>query len=427
MPDSDPEVLVVGAGAVGLFCAYFLRLRGFGVTVVDAGPIGGPQSCSSRNTGFVGTQGATPLAEPGVLSQGFRWLASSRSPFSITPRPSPALISWLWRFRGLCNEADARACFAVLVEAKRRSLRILRELCGTREFAGCLIEPGMIVAYKTKAAFDKANAGLVQAVERGVPLRVLDAAELKALAPEVTFDLHGALFNAEGAALAVPDFLTAFARRLAAMGVRFAEGARVTGFGVTGTGRAGGLQVSAVRTTQGHFAPGEVVIAAGAWSVRCARILGLRLALQPAKGYTVTVPSSGAAPRLPVLLSEGKVALMPLGDCLRFGGTLQLAGLNKRQSSRRVEGIIATVRSYLPELQVGADREVWTGLRPCTPDSIPLIGRAAPYRNVSLACGHGYIGMGLAPSGGQLLAQLVAGESPEVDPAPFRPGRFGGN
>jgi D-amino-acid dehydrogenase len=426
MANSDREVLVVGAGAVGLFCAYFLRLRGLGVTVVDAGPVGGPQSCSSRNTGFVGTQGATPLAEPGVLSQGFRWLASSRSPFSITPRPSPALISWLWRFRGLCNEADARTCFAVLVDLKRRSLRILRDVCETGELAACLIEPGMIVAYKTKFSFDKANAGLAQAVERGVPLRVLDAAELKALAPEVTFDIYGALFNAEGAALAVPDFVTAFSRRLAAMGVRFAEDARVTGFGVTSSGQARGKKVSAVRTTQGDFSPSEVVIAAGAWSARCARMLGLRLALQPAKGYTVTVPGSGAAPRLPVLLSEGKVALMPLGDRLRFGGTLQLSGLSTRQSGRRVEGIVSTVRSYLPELPVGADREVWTGLRPCTPDSIPLIGLVAPYRNVSVAAGHGYIGMGLAPAGGKLLAQLIAGEVPEVDPLPFLPGRFGG-
>jgi D-amino-acid dehydrogenase len=414
-------VLVVGAGAVGLFCAYFLRQRGLDVTVVDAGPVGGPQSCSSRNTGFVGTQGATPLAEPGVLSQGIRWLTSPRSPFSITPRPSPALISWLWRFRGLCTEADARACFNVLVDLKRRSLHILRDVCAEGELAACLMQPGMIVAYKTKIAFDQASTRLLQATERGVPLRILDDAELKALAPEVTFDLHGAMFNAEGAALAVPGFLTAFSRLLRSMGVRVVPETRVTGFQVEAR-----RKVSLVRTTQGDFRPAEIVIAAGAWSVRCARMLGLRLALQPAKGYTVTVPSSPAAPRLPVLLSEGKVALMPLGDRLRFGGTLQLAGLNTRTSARRVEGIVETVRSYLPELPVGADREVWTGLRPCTPDSIPLIGRAAPYGNVSVACGHGYIGLGLAPAGGRLMAQLIAGEEPDVDPAPFRVGRFGG-
>jgi D-amino-acid dehydrogenase len=423
MPDSDPDVLVVGAGAVGLFCAYYLRLRGFAVTVADAGPVGGPQSCSSGNTGFVGTQGATPLAEPGVLGQGFRWLASSRSPFSITPRPSPALIAWLWRFRSLCNEAAVRSCFAVLVDTKRRSLRILRELCCEPELAGCLMEPGMIVAYKTKMAFDKACTGVPLAVERGVPLRVLDPDELRGLAPGVSFDIRGALFNAEGAALAVPEFLAAFARLLERLGVRFLPGARVTDFLVTR--RAGTSTVSVVRTTQGEYTPAEVVIAAGAWSVRCARMLGLRLALEPAKGYTVTVGSSPAAPELPVLLSEGKVALMPFGDRLRFGGTLQLAGLNTRASARRVEGIVATVRSYLPQLPVGTDRHVWTGLRPCTPDSIPLIGRAAPYANVSVACGHGYIGMGLAPAGGTLLAQLVAGDEPDVDPAPFGVGRFG--
>lgn len=418
MPGKDPEVLVVGAGAAGLFGAYFLRQRGLNVTVVDAGQVGGPQSCSAGNTGFVGSQGAAPLAEPGVLRQGFRWLASYRSPFSITPRPSPALISWLLRFSRLCNEADAKRCFAVLVEQKRRSLRILREVCASGELADCLIEPGMVVAYKTKIAFDQACTALPEAVSRGVPLSVLDAAELKALAPEVTFDIHGALFNAEGAALAVPAFLTAFSRLLESMGVRIVPGARVKGFLVAGR------RVSLVRTTQGDFRPGEVVIAAGAWSARCAAMLGLRLPLQPARGYTVTVPSTGGAPVLPVLLSEGKVALMPLGDRLRFGGTLQLAGLSTSTSRRRVDGIVSTVRSYLPDLTVGADREVWTGLRPCTPDSIPLIGRAGAYGNVFVACGHGYIGLGLAPAGGRLLAQLMTGEEPEVDPSPFQPGRF---
>ena len=422
---ADPDVLVIGSGVAGLFCAYHLRRAGLSVTVVDGGQIGGPQSCSSRNTGFVGTQGAVPLAEPGVLRQGLRWLGSARSPFSITPRPSPALISWLWHFRRLCTEADAQRCYRVLLDMKRRSLAILREACADGELAGTLTQAGMIVAFKTERAFARARASVPAATEAGVPLRVIDGAELGALEPDVGFDVSGALFNAEGAALAVPAFLTGFARRLEAMGVGFAPGAWVTGFAVAAAG-SGGRRISSVRTTRGDFRPAEVVIAAGAWSGRCARMLGVGLALQPAKGHTVTVRAPAAAPRHPVLLSEGKVALLPSGGTLRFGGTLQLAGFGMAAPRRRIDGIVSTVRSYLPDLAIGGDREVWTGLRPCTPDSLPLIGRAGPLRNLSVACGHGYIGMGLAPAGGRLAAQIITGEDAGMDAAPFRPGRFGG-
>lgn len=417
----DPDVLVIGAGIVGLFCAYYLRLGGATVTVLERGSVGGPQSCSSGNTGFVGTQGAAPLAEPGVLGQGLRWLTSSRSPFLIKPRPSRELASWLWQFSRRCNETDARACFGVLLEMKRRSLEILREVVsGPADLAATFTAAGMVVAFKTEQGFDKACRSLPRAVERGVPLSVLSGSELRALEPDVEFDVHGALFNAEGAALRTPEFVVGFAKLLRRMGVRIIPDACAVGFDVAGHA------VERVRTTHGDFTPGEVVLAAGTWSAPLARLLGIRLALQPAKGYAVTIDAPPAAPRRPVLLSEGKVALMPLGGRLRFGGTLELAGLDATVSWRRVDGIVATVRSYLPGMEIGASREVWSGFRPCTPDSLPLLGRVERYLNLSVACGHGYIGMGLAPASGRLIAQIIAGEPAEMDLGPFRVGRFGG-
>lgn len=448
---SDPDVLVVGAGVVGLFCAYYLRLGGASVTVIDRGAVGGPQSCSSGNTGFVGTQGAAPLAEPGVLTHGLRWLVNPASPLYIRPRPSRELATWLWRFARLCNEEDARACFGVLVEMKRRSLDLLRKVCGEPGLAATFAMPGMIVAFKNPREFDQACRSVPLAVSRGVPLRVLSEADLRALEPDVDFDISGALLNAEGAMLRTPEFLLEFASLLCRMGVEIVKDVRVTrfdardvngrGFDARGPG-AGGRRIRRVCTSVGDFTPGEVVIAAGAWSARLGRLLGIRLMLQPAKGYTVTVDAPRAAPRLPMVLSEGKVAVTPLGDQLRFGGTLELGGGLERGgitvSRRRVDGITATVRSYLPGIDVasepqgfrgsssGSVPQVWAGVRACTPDSLPFLGRGQPYLNLSIACGHGYIGMGLAPVSGKLIAQLVRGEPPEMDLAPFRVGRFSG-
>ena len=415
-----PDVLIIGGGIVGLFCAYFLRLRGATVAVADRGTVGGPGSCSYGNTGFVGTQGSAPLAEPGVLTQGLRWLADPQSPFYIRPRLDPELLSWLWHFRRFCNERSAQAVFGVLLAMKQRSLAILTDLCASGSLAPMFTAPGIVVACKTPAGFEKARRSVPRAVALGVPLRVLDPAELAELDPDAGYDICGALLNAEGAALRVPEFVVEFARVLAGMGVEIHAGAGAAAFEVAGR------QVRRVITSRGDFAPGEVVIAAGAWSPACARQLGVGLTMQPAKGYSITVRAPAHGPRLPVLLSEGKVAVMPLGDRLRFGGTLELSGLNGRVCDRRVAGIRRTVGAYLPRLEDTPVIETWHGFRPCTPDSLPFIGRADGYGNLSVACGHGYIGMGLAPGTGELLAQILTGEQPGTDPAPFRPGRFGG-
>jgi len=258
-----------------------------------------------------------------------------------------------------------------------------------------------------------------QTVASGVPLRVLDPGELSALEPDVEFDICGALLNSEGAYLRVPDFVVEFARLLSSIGVQIHERAEVTGFEVTGR------TVARVRTTRGDFAPAETVIAAGSWSAECARKLNIGLKLQPAKGYSITVTAPRRSPRLPILLSEGKVAVAPLGDRLRFGGTLELSGFDDDVSRRRVDGIMRTVRAYLPGLEETETVEIWSGFRPCTPDSLPLLGRAGTYRNLTVASGHGNIGMGLAPVGGRLIAQIVSGEQPDMDLAPFSVGRYG--
>ncbi len=416
----DPDVLVIGGGIVGLFCGYFLRSSGATVAVVEQGSVGGPQSCSYGNTGFVGTQGSAPLAEPGVVAQGLRWLLNPESPFYIKPRLDGELARWLWHFRRACNDQDAKAGFGVLVDMKKRSLEILRALCASGSLASTFTSRGMVIAFKTPQGFEKACRSVPQAVAHGVPLRILSLAELRAIEPAAEFDICGALYNEEGAYLHVPDFVGEFARTLEGMGVQIHAQAKVVGFDVAGH------KVERVRTTRGDFSPREVVIAAGAWSAECARKLDIGLALQSAKGYSITVRTPRNAPRLPALLSEGKVALAPLGDRLRFGGTLELSGMDSVVSRRRVDGILRTVQAYLPQLENTETLEVWGGFRPCTPDSLPFIARAGSYRNLSIACGHGHIGIGLAPISGKLIAQIVAGEQPDMDLTPFRIGRYGG-
>jgi D-amino-acid dehydrogenase len=405
----EPDVLVLGGGMVGLFCAYFLRRDGHSVVLVERGPIGGPQSCSAGNTGFVGTQGAAPLAGPGMLRQGFR---GPDSPLYIKPRLDPELLRWLRHFRRACNAEDAKAGFQVLLDLKRRSLGILREVCATEGLQ--LNADGLVLAFKTQAGFDHARRAAAAAVAGGVPLRELDRDALA----ELELDVAGALFNEEGAFLDAAEFLRGFARVLAAMGVEVVAETEVLELDVAGD------DVRRVVTSRGEFRPGETVVAAGTWSAGLLRRLRLDLMVQPVKGYAITVKAPANAPRLPIILSEGRVAVAPLGDRLRFGGTLELAGYDVSVARRRVEAMLRTVRASLPGLEIAEAQDIWTGLRPSTPDSLPLLGRPARFRNLTIASGHGHIGMGLAPAGGQLVAQLIGGQEPEMDPRPFHPDRF---
>lgn len=414
----DHDVLIVGGGIVGLCCAYHLRRAGARVTVLDRGEIGAALSCSYGNTGFVGTQGATPLAEPGVVAQGLRYLLRADSPFYIKPRLDVDLLRWLWHFRRACTEEQAAAGFRVLVELKKRSLDMLRELCASGSLAGTLTARGMLLAFKTRQGYEKGCRSVPQARANGVPLRVLEPAQLRELEPDVEFDVYGALYNEEGAHLHVPEFVRELGRTLRGMGVDIRDRTEVTGFDVVDR------RVARVRTTRGEFRPRDVVLAAGAWSTGCARMLDVGLELQPAKGYTVTVKAPENGPRLPLLLSEGKVALVPLGDRLRFGGTLELSGMDSSISARRVAAIGQTVHAYLPGLEPTGTIETWAGFRPCTPDGLPFLGPAGGYRNLLVAAGHGHIGMGLAPASGALIAQLISGEPPDLDLTPFRVDRY---
>jgi D-amino-acid dehydrogenase len=413
---TDPDVLVIGGGAVGLWCAAELRRRGASVTVAENGAIGGPQSSSHGNTGFVGTHGVSVLAGPGMLIRGLRGLLDPAAPVAIRPGLDRDLLRWLLLFHRACAGGDVTEGMRVMVDMKRRSLDMLRALSARDSLAGTFTEAGMVLAYQTPRAFEQARA----AIPPGIPLRVLSPDELRTLEPDTAFGISGALYNEEGAFLRVPEFLTELGRLLASEEVEIQAGTPVTGFRTSGDG------VTGVVTTRGEIRPGTVVIAAGASSAVCARQLGFRLALQPVRGYSVTVKAPPGGPRHPVLLAEGRAAVTPLGEHIRLAGILEVCGLYHGASPRRFEGLRRIVGEYLPGLARAEPVSRWTGVRPGTPDSLPFIGRGVRYRNVVFATGHGAMGMGLAPCTGELVAQLVAGEPPGLDLTPFRLDRFGG-
>lgn len=413
----DVDVLVVGGGVIGLCSAYYLLEQGREVVILEQGDIGAGSSYG--NAGLIVPSHLIPLAEPGALAKGLKWLLDAESPFYIKPRLDRELLSWLWRFRAASREAPMRRAIPVLRDLGRISSQLYEELVA-RESLACNYEQlGLLTLFRSEDGYEEgaAEARLLQ--EFGMSLSLLSGAELREMEPALSVSVIGGIHYHRDAHLNPALFLQEMAKRVQRMGAAVQTHTEVLGFEV----RHG--RIHAVQSTRGDYFPEQVVLAAGSWSPTLARDLRLSLPVQPAKGYSVTVERPPTAPRFPLLLGEARVAVTPMESQLRFAGTLELAGLDFIINRRRVGAILRAATAYLEgQPEQSPLIEIWRGLRPCTPDGLPIIGRAASPRNLIVATGHATIGMSLGPVSGKLVAQITCDQPPLMDVTPLRVGRF---
>jgi len=410
------DILVIGGGSIGVCSAYFLASKGRQVTVVDQGQIGA--ACSYGNAGVIARSHIIPLAAPGVLLNGIKWLFNPESPLYIKPRLNMALFSWLARFSVACRKAPMLKAMSLLNDLIQASMALYQELAsmGGPEFH--FNHKGSLAIYKSSEGFEEGvrQAELVRPY--GIESKVLDQAGVREIEPKIQERIVGGIYMSADAHLNPSEFVSWLALRAQSKGVNFLTSTEVLGF------EKSGRRISVVRTTRGDFEADQVVLAAGSWSPGLARDLGLALPIQPAKGYSITVKSAERDDSLPIWLSESKVIVTPMGGILRFAGTLELADLNFSINQRRVEAIRRAAREYL----VGTDEyqtlEIWRGLRPLTPDGLPIVGTSQKWSNLIIATGHGMQGLSLGPITGKLVAQLTTKETPSVDAAGLREERF---
>lgn len=410
------RILVIGGGVIGVCSAYYLARKGYPVTLVEKGEI--CAGSSFGNAGLIVPSHSVPLAAPGVLRKALKWLLDPESPFYVKPRPSLDLLGWLWRFRGACTAAHARHATPVIRSLHYASLELFKELAAIPGLDFGFRQNGMLAVFRTEEGFEEGveEAKLLETAD--VPIRLLDAAAARALEPGLSPSCVGAVFFPDDAHLVPDRFVKGLAALAEQMSVRLECGTEVVGFR-TASGR-----IRAVVTNRGDRECDEVVLAAGSWSPRVAAGLGLRLPVQPAKGYSLTYPSPSRTPARPLMLMEAKVAVTPMGERLRLAGTLELAGLDLSVNRQRVDAIRRAAADYLVDPGDASATAVWSGLRPCLPDGLPVIGRSQQFGNLIIATGHAMIGISTGPITGLLVAQLVAGEPPAVDLAPLRPERF---
>ena len=407
------DIAIIGGGVIGVASAVELARRGADVIVLERNRVG--HGCSYGNAGWLTPSQAVPLANPSMLFKSFKWMLDPESPLYIQPRLDPAFMRWLFEFLLASRRDRFERGAAALVELCRVSVDLWEEIARRSAEPFGFERHGLLAVYENAAAFDAAKAGVDLVCQSGVRAERWSAEEVRAKEPAIVGPQVGAYFYPDDAHCEPYRAVKALEQLARALGVRFLEETEVYR-------AANDSQGCRLETTHGEVRASQMVIATGAWSESLGKMLGLRVPVIGAKGYSLVLPPAEPHPTRSIYLTERKVAVNPHRDALRIAGTLELVRNDESINARRVDVIVRGAKGML-NIGTAADaREIWRGLRPCTPDGMPAIGRARG--DVWLATGHQMAGLKTAPGTGLLLAQLMAGETPRFDPAPFRADRF---
>jgi D-amino-acid dehydrogenase len=407
-----PEVVVIGAGIIGLSSAYFLFADGHRVTVLDRDPAG--DKVSFVNAGGIGISEIVPASAPGVVWRVPGWLFDPLGPLSLKLGHLPALLPWLWRFLRSGTPAEIKRLAAALAALARPCYDDLVPMLDTIGLSADLHRVGALSVYETTEGFLRDRAEWELKRRFGVVCEEIGGDEAREREPALGPIVKHAIFTPQWAHVSDPKAIVDRLREwLEQRGVRMERGEAV------------GFEGQAVRASDGRHLPFDaLVVAAGAWSGRLARLIGDRALLESERGYNTTLPNPRVTLQAEVIFAERKFVATPLAMGLRIGGAAEFAGLEAPPNFARPKALVALAKRYFPGLNAEGGRE-WMGHRPATPDTLPVIGRSPRRQNVFYAFGHGHTGLTFGPTTGRLIADLIAGRPPSLDLAPFAIARFG--
>jgi D-amino-acid dehydrogenase len=413
------RIVIAGGGVIGLCTAYYAAQRGYRVTVFDRASEE-DRGCSYGNAGMITPSHFVPLAAPGAIRLALKWMWNPESPFYMRPRIDRRLMEWAWRFRQSATVGHVKASAPLLLQLNLAGRGCFEQLAREWGDPFGLTPKGIIMICNTEEGLEHETATAAMGRALGLPVETLDAKQLAAMEPELSMRAAGGIYFPMDAYLTPERFMSALIERLRQRGVELAWNTSVTGWH-TGAGR-----IDAMMTARGAVEADEFVICGGAWTSAMARQLNLRLPMQAGKGYSLTLPRPRKLPAHAMILSEARVAVTPMGSALRFGGTMEITGTDLSINPARVRGIIKSVAKYLPEFTAGDFQNVqpWAGLRPCSPDGLPYIGRFASFANLSVAAGHAMMGLSLGPITGKLMSELLSGETPSIPLKQLSPDRY---
>jgi D-amino-acid dehydrogenase len=412
------KVTIVGGGIIGLCSAYYLQKQGDEVTVIESGDI--TDGCSFGNMGYMSPSHFVPLASPGIIAEGLKHMLSSSSPFYVKPRLNMDLMKWGYHFYKSSNAATVKKHAPHLNNILMLSRHLMNDI---RNEIGDVFEmedKGCLMMCKKESTLEHEFHLADDAEKLGLKVERLDRAAVQALEPDVELDVAGAVLFKDDAHFNPGKLMIALKNYLDQKGVHFQLNTTVSGFEKSNN------KVTAVITDKGKFDCENLIIATGSWLPIVSKMLGIKLLLQPGKGYSYTYPYIEKNIKFPAILVDGRCAITPWGHQLRLGGTMEISGINSKVLVKRMEGVFNSAKDFYPGLKIDFPPvdKIWSGLRPVTPDGLPYIGKTSKFENVIFAGGHAMLGISEGAGTGLLVSQLVENKKTEIDMSAFQVERF---
>ncbi|MDR6370064.1 D-amino-acid dehydrogenase [Chryseobacterium bernardetii] len=420
MTQNKGKALIIGAGIAGLSSAYYLLQKGWQVEIIEQNDL--TNNCSYGNAGMIVPSHFTPLAAPGVVAQGMRWMFDSKSPFYVKPSLNAKLISWGLKFLKHSNQKHVDYSAAAIRDLNLASSRLYNEIAKQDDFDFELNQNGILMLYKTEKVAEEEIELAHKATGMGLPVDILDKKEIQQLEPNVQLDVIGGVNYKCDGHMNPMKLMKQMISYLKNKGVIFHTHHQVTGFEFSGS------MIKAVIANDRKFTADRFVMTGGSFLPELAQKAGIKIQLMPGKGYSFMHTPDNPVNTLnhAALLLEARVAVTPMNGQVRFGGTMELASHHDTINMKRVEGIIRSIPQYLPDFQIQnpKESEIWFGYRPCAPDGLPYLGQSSQLKNLIIAGGGGMMGLSLGPIFGKTVSELANDQKPTVDIKIFNPERF---
>ncbi len=414
------KVVIIGGGVIGLFSAYYLNQSGWEVDILDQGDLS--DNCSYGNAGMITPSHFVPLAAPGMVEQGIRWMFDSKSPFYVKPSLHPELIGWGLKFLKSATKKHVERSASVLRDIAMLSKDLYHEFEKDSNIAFGLEDKGILMLFKTEKFVEEEKHMAEKATSLGLDVQYLSPEECRKLQPDIELDIMGAVHYHCDAHMYPNQLMRGLINYLeAAKGVTIYRNRAVTKIEHQAN------KITSVSSNGREFKGDAYVVAGGSWSPSIAKLAGLRIPLMPGKGYSFMKPQDASKQMtIPSILCEARVAITPMNGAIRYGGTMEIGKINSNINMNRVKGIVESVPKYFPDfkLEMPEEKDVWFGFRPVSPDGIPYIGLSSKYNNLAIATGHAMIGLGLAPATGKIIDAVLNGTKPIMDIKAFAPARF---
>lgn len=408
--------IIIGGGIIGLCTAYYLSKEGHQVTIIDKNSIS--SGASFVNAGYITPSHIIPLSSPGIINKGLKWMLNSRSPFYVKPRLNAQFLKWAWSFKKSATPGKVKKSIPVIKDINLLSRELYEEMKKSQDFAFNYERNGLLMCYNSAKGEEDESSLAEMAEMEGLDVMHLTKQNLKDQFPDANYDVRGAWFYADDGHMTPNDFMKQMKDFLDRNYVQILTNTEVTGF------KANKNQIQQILTDKGNFMADEVILAAGSWSSNLGKQLGLKLLVEAGKGYSFNVHRDLGI-KIPSVLVEAKVAVTPMNGFTRFAGTMELGGINDLINPVRVEAIANAAENYFGGLKISSEEKskVQSGLRPCSPDGVPFIGRPSKYKNLTVGTGHAMMGWSLGPATGKLISEIISARRPSLDLEPFEPDR----